>query len=208
MTDDNPTPSAEPQPDDAFTRAAKRRRDPAEGLVRLTKSAPSIIPVCTPKPLWYVRASRDDDMSHVHDLVHADALGRDTYYFPENDAVVDAIRAIDPRIIRSWRLTLGMTRQKMSFLWKCGMPGEDGSLNSWHASAAEMIELAKEQWITLTSNQQSGSYDYRVADRDYGEPEWLTLEWSAILRLAFRRYLIREDRMEEHPVFRFLHGKA
>jgi hypothetical protein len=68
-----------------------------------------------------------------------------------------------------------------------------------------MIEIAKDQWITITSNKQTGGYDYRVADRELGEPAWPKLSWAEILRLAFRRYLISTA---DHPLIRALRGEA
>jgi hypothetical protein len=107
--------------EDVFARAAKRRRDPDEGLVRVTKRTPSLISVRTPASTWYVRAARDPELSHVHDLLHAKELD-DNHYFIDNDDLIDEIRAINPRVIRPLLLHLAVTKQGTAFLWKCGLP--------------------------------------------------------------------------------------
>jgi hypothetical protein len=197
---------AKPPPEDAFSKAAKQRRDPQSGLVRLGPRRPSILPVCTPKPAWYVRASADPAMSNIHALVQAKELD-DNFYFPETDKVIATVYGINPKFIRDWRLHLAVTATGVNFLWKNGRPGEDGALNSWHASGDAMIERAMRQWITLIANKESGGYDWRPADDDYGKPEFLQLKWEEILRLGFRRYLIEEEGMDHHPLIRAMRGK-
>ena len=191
-------------PEDVFSRAARARRNPDEGLVRVSVRKPSLITVRTPASTWYVRASRDPDMAHVHDLLHAKELD-DNHYFVEDEDLIEDIREINPRVIKPLLLHLAVTKQGSAFLWKCGLPDEQGALNSWHASGREMIELAKDQWITITPNKQIGGYDYRPADRELGEPIWPKLAWAEILRLAFRRYLITTA---DHPLIRSLRGET
>ena len=198
---DSMAPNAAPI-EDIFTQAARRRREPDGGLVNVPKRAPSLLTVRTPAPTWYVRTSSDPEMMNVHDLVHAKDLD-DNYYFPASDEIAEDIRSLNAKAVRPLRLHLAVTKQGTPFLWRNGLPNEEGALNSWHASAQEMIELAKDHWIMVTPNKQAGGYDYRIAERDLGEPVWLQMTWEEILRLAFRRYSITSM---DHPIVRTLRG--
>jgi hypothetical protein len=195
----SPLPS---QPEDAFTRAAKRRREPTAGLVKVQKKVTTLIPVCTPKTGWYVRASTDPTMSAIEELFFAKEID-DHYYFLEPD-MAELVRKINPKLICQRALHLAVTRQANCFLWSNGMENEDGVLNSWHGSGREMIELAKVEWITVFANKQIGAYEYRPADNQAVEPQWPSLTWEQILRLAFRRYIIAS---KDHPILRAARGE-
>ena len=159
-------------PEDVFSRAARARRNPDEGLVRVSVRKPSLITVRTPASTWYVRASRDPDMAHVHDLLHTKELD-DNHYFVEDEDLIEDIREINPRVIKPLLLHLAVTKQGSAFLWKCGLPDEQGALNLL-ARVRTRDDRAGEGSVDHHHAQQAVSADmtYRPADREQGEPIW------------------------------------
>jgi hypothetical protein len=54
---------------------------------------------------------------------------------------------------RPTTLFTALNRQAVLFLWPVRLPGADGRLNPWHASALQAAELAMSAWIRLQANQ-------------------------------------------------------
>jgi hypothetical protein len=171
-------------------------------LVKVPKKTTTLIPVRTPAVGWYVRVSQDPEMSSIQDLFLAKEID-DHYYFLEPD-MIDVVREINPKMLCQRSLHLSVTRQENAFLWSNGIENDDGVLNSWHASARDIIEVAKHEWITVTANKQAGGYDYRPADNQLAEPQWPALAWDEILRVAFRRYILTS---EDHPILKAARGE-
>ncbi len=101
-------------------------------------------------------------------------------------------------------LFTGINRQGVLFLWPVRLPGTDGKLDNWSASALEAINRAKEGWIRVGSNMSLGAYEIYEAKGAYGEPEWPDLSFSEILRIAFKDRFINSM---DHPVLRKLRGE-
>ena len=78
---------------------------------------------------------------------------------------------------------------------------DQGNWNSWHSSAHDMKEVAKESWIKVVGNKQMGGYD--PVDPLVPITQETTfpgnLNWHEIVHLAFRRHLIEK---EDHPIIR------
>jgi hypothetical protein len=55
----------------------------------------------------------------------------------------------------------------------------------------------------VKSNQNLGAYDVFEAAADYGEPEWPSLDFWGLIRIAFRDRLINSA---DHPVVKRLRG--
>jgi len=97
-----------------------------------------------------------------------------------------------------------MNRQRVLTLWPVRMPGEDGRLDEWNASALEAAEMAKASWVRVAANMALGAYEVYQATGDLPEPEWPDLEFREILKVAFKDRFITDL---DHPVIRKLRGE-
>ena len=96
-----------------------------------------------------------------------------------------------------------INRQGVLTLWPVRLPGEDGRLDDWNASALEAAEMAQERWIRVAANMSLGGYEIYEATGNLPDPEWPELTFAEILKIAFRgRYIENLD----HPVIRRLRG--
>ncbi len=101
-------------------------------------------------------------------------------------------------------LVVGITRQKVLFVWPLGLPGLDGKDNPWHASAREAAEHAKKAWIRVVSNRDLGAYEILEAEGNLGEPEFPDLPMEEIIKIAFKDKIITDL---EHPLLQQLRGE-
>jgi hypothetical protein len=102
-------------------------------------------------------------------------------------------------------LYLGITRLGTVFIWPVRIAAGDRGRSNWHLSAMDAAEAAKKMWIRVTANLSAGAYEYHAAMITLPEPEWPTLTFSEILRIAFRDRIIDS---EDHPVVRRLRGQC
>jgi hypothetical protein len=101
-------------------------------------------------------------------------------------------------------LVTTITRQGMLLLWPLRLPATDGRFDDWGQAALEAAELAKSKWTRMTSNTAVGSYDVFTATGNLSEPEWPSLPFQELLRIAFKdRHIDRLD----HPVLQRLRGE-
>lgn len=103
------------------------------------------------------------------------------------------------------KLFTTINRQGVLFLWPVKLPGPDGKHNEWNRSAAEAAEHAKDRWVRVKANQSLGAYELFEATGDFPEPEWPSLPFEEILKIAFRNHYV--DSLE-HPLVRRLRGEA
>jgi len=96
-----------------------------------------------------------------------------------------------------------MNRQGVLMLWPVRMPGEDGRLDEWNASALEAAEMARTRWVRVAANMSLGAYEVFEATGDLPEPEWPELNLGEILKVAFKGHYIEDL---AHPVIRRLQG--
>ena len=107
---------------------------------------------------------------------------------------------------RPVRLFTTVTRQGVGFLWPVPLADpETGKVNSWHASALDAAERAKNDWIRMAANSSLKAYDVYVAAADLGDPAWPTEPFQELLRIGFRDHVV--DR-EDHPLIARLRGSA
>ena len=79
-----------------------------------------------------------------------------------------------------------INKRRSIFLWAITTT----EIEDWHATAMKAVQVARERWIRIASKKETTSYIYRVAKRDYGEPEWPALSLNEMLDLAFgNRYV-------------------
>ena len=79
-----------------------------------------------------------------------------------------------------------ITRPGVVHLWPVKLPPPDGRIVEWHRSAAEAAELAMRKWIRMKANMTLGAYEIFEAQGVIPDPEWPTLPFNELLRIAFR----------------------
>ena len=94
--------------------------------------------------------------------------------------------------------------QHVTYLWPVALPKE-GRSNSWTDSARELALKAMVQTIQIRANHnpKAARYDAIVPIGNPPEPEWPSLSFRELLRLAFGSNVISDL---EHPVARRLLG--
>ena len=97
-----------------------------------------------------------------------------------------------------------MNRQGVLTLWPVRMPGEDGRLDEWNASALQAAEMAQKGWMRVAANMSLGAYEVYQATGDIPSPDWPEMDFGGILKVAFKGHYITE---EDHPVIRRLRGE-
>ncbi len=97
-----------------------------------------------------------------------------------------------------------INRQNVLTLWPVRMPGEDGRLDDWNASALEAAEMAQQQWVRVAANMSLGAYDIFEATGHLDDPTWPDYDFQKILEIAFKGRFIES---EDHPVLRRLRGE-
>ncbi len=102
-------------------------------------------------------------------------------------------------------LFTAINRQGVVFLWPCRIPDETGRSNSWHESALEAADLAREKWVRISADMSLGAYRIYVAGGQLPEPEWPEESLGELLKIAFKsRYIDSFD----HPVLKRLRGEV
>lgn len=96
-----------------------------------------------------------------------------------------------------------ISRQGVFSLWPIRLPGPDGKINPWPASALKAAEVAMRRWIKLQANMQLGAYEVFEAVGDLDEPIWPEIAFAEALRIAFQDRFIADM---DHPVLRRLRG--
>ena len=64
--------------------------------------------------------------------------------------------------------------------------------------------MAEKNWVRLSSNRQTGSYEAMVAKGEIPEPTWPDLTFEDILEIAFGKTHIIDS--PDHPALRKLWG--
>lgn len=101
------------------------------------------------------------------------------------------------------KVILAVTRRNKPYVWSIKLPGSDGRHNTWHSTALEAAEIAKEKWIRLQSNQDVGAYDVLVAENQNYDPTWPDLSFLEIINIAFKGRIIRDP---DHHIIQELRG--
>jgi hypothetical protein len=98
-----------------------------------------------------------------------------------------------------------ISRQGTLFLWALRIPGEDGRINNWHASAKEAAGRAVRVWVRVQANMALGAYEVYEAVGAIPDPEWPSLSMDEIVRIAVKGRVI--DSLD-HPVLQKLRGEV
>jgi hypothetical protein len=102
-------------------------------------------------------------------------------------------------------LYLAINRQGTLFFWPVRLPGPDGKDMNWWKSGREAAELAMKDWVRVKANMNLGAYDIFKAESVISEPEWPTLGYWELIKIAFREHLIIPI---DHPVIKRLRGQS
>jgi hypothetical protein len=97
-----------------------------------------------------------------------------------------------------------ISRQGTLFLWPLRVPGDDGRINNWHASAREAAARAIHVWVRVQANMALGAYEVYEAIGAIPDLEWPELSVDEIVRIAVRGRVI--DTLD-HPVLKKLRGE-
>jgi hypothetical protein len=111
----------------------------------------------------------------------------------------ELMNEISPRVLFTC-----MNRQGVLFLWPVRRPGVDGRIDGWSSSALSAAQLAMQRWVRVAANMSLGGYDVFESIGELSQPEWPELDFSTILRIAFKERLISSY---DHPALRRLRGE-
>jgi hypothetical protein len=192
----NPIGTA-PAPDDPFDLSKLRlSQDFVEtaGVKKLLKT----IPVRKPNPQDFIRVHPGSDYRATLAIIELKD-DREIYLVPPGIA-----RELSGEYI-SVVLFTAINRQGVVHLWPVRLPATDGRVNEWHRSAMEAAELAMKCWLRVKANMSLGGYEIFEASGTIPDPEWPSISFQELLRIAFRDRLV--DRLD-HPVIKRLRGLA
>jgi len=182
--------------DDDFDLAALRRsQDFTEISV---KRAITTVPVRRPDKQDFIRVKPGDENRLEVEVI--DLKVEREMYLVVKDMRADVAGLLMPKL-----LVTTINRQGELSLWPIGLPGPDGRLNPWHASAYEAVKLGETKWIRLIASMSLGAYEVVYALDPLPDPEWPDLTFQQILKIAFRDKYIRDF---DHPVIKRLLGRA
>jgi hypothetical protein len=186
-------------PPNPFDPAALRlSQDYAAGLG--VKKELLTVPVRKPDKAWFVRV-HPEAAYRLETAVLELKEERETYLVAQPLwAELAGEPTFSPRL-----LATAVNRQGVLFLWPVRLPGLDGKLDAWSASALEAVELARTRWVRVSANLSLGAYDVHTATGNLPEPKWTEKPLAELLAVAFKGRLI--DSLD-HPVLRKLRGEA
>lgn len=147
----------------------------------------------------FVRASDDPEMSLEAYILKLESTG-EIYLLTPNAAMQVAESA------KRVRLTVAIDRQGNPFVWLTHPVPTDGKDNSWHQSMRQAVELSKQQWIRVQSNQAAKGYDVMAARVAIPDPEWPKHTLPDYLRAGFGDNFTITD--PDDPVLQRLMGLA
>jgi len=202
---DTSTPSSNGQPKQT---EAPNPFDPARlrlsqdfGASLSVKKATLTIPVRKPSKEWFFQV-HPSEAYRMETAVLELKEDRETYLvdpalWPE---LSTSESTFGTRIIYT-----AMNRQGVLFLWPIRLPGADGKLDDWNASAIEAAKMATGKWVRVAANMSLGAYDVFESQASLSPPDWSDLSFGELLRVAFKtRYIDTLD----HPVLRRLRGES
>jgi hypothetical protein len=166
------------------------------------KKALLAVPVRKPEKSWFIRTHPDLNYRLQTAVIELkEERGSETYLVP---------RALWPELAGEATLSprlliTAINRQGVLFLWPIRLPGTDGRVDEWSRTALEAAELATRGWVRVAANMALGAYDVYQASGHLSDPEWPTVPFQELLRIAFKDRLIDTT---AHPVLRRLRGEV
>jgi hypothetical protein len=169
------------------------------GMSTGVKKVITLIPVRKPNSSEFVRVHEDEQFQlQTAALIYKE--DREEIYL-----VHPSLWAALPELIRPIALFLTINRQGVLTIWVVKLPGPDGRINPWNASAMDAIGRAKKNWVRVAANMSLGGYDVFEATGDLSPPAWPDLSMREVLATAFKANFITDL---DHPVLKKLRGEA
>jgi len=182
--------------DDDFDLAALRR---SQDFTEVTvKRAITTVPVRRPDKQDFVRVKPGEENRLEVEVIELKDE-REMYF------VAKSMRADVAGLMTPKSLVTTLNRQGVISLWPIGLPGGDGRLNPWHASAYEAAKWAESKWVRVVPIMSLGGYEVMYAADPLPEPDWPDVTFQQLLKIAFRDRYIRDF---DHPVIKRLLGRA
>lgn len=188
-------PDPSPDPFDP----AKLRMSQDFGASLGVRKAILTVPVRKPSKEWWVQVHPHNDY-RIQTAVIELKEDRETYLVDRSlwpDLVTES--TFGPRAMFTT-----INKQGVLFLWPIRLPGPDGKLDEWNASALQAASMAQAGWIRVQANMSLGAYEVFTSG-DERPPIWPEIPFSDLLRTAFKGHYI--DTLA-HPVLRKLRGEA
>ena len=161
------------------------------------RKALTMVPVRKPNRQEFVRVRPEEDFQYSTGVL--ELKEEREIYLVDPDLWSELPGEIIPKI-----LLTTINKQGVLTIWPIRLPGEDGRLDNWNASAMEAAQLAQSQWVRVAANMSLGGYETFIATGDLPEPEWPDKSMQEIMDIAFKdRYINAID----HPVIRRLRGE-
>jgi hypothetical protein len=110
-----------------------------------------------------------------------------------------------PGEVRPIEILTAVNREGVVFLWPLKLPGSDGRLDTWNASAIDAASHARQQWARVAANMALGAYEIHVPTGELSAPAWPTLSLQELLKIGFRDRFIDSI---EHPALKRLRGEV
>jgi hypothetical protein len=184
---------------DPFSLASLRLTQNFTSAVGVKKLV-TTIPVKKPSREWFVR-THPEPAYRLQTAVLELKEEREVYLVaPALRAELASEPTFSPRL-----LVTTINRQGVLFLWPIRLPGPDGRVDDWSRSALDAAEESRRRWVRITANMGLGAYDVAVASGQMAEPEWPSLSFQEIIRIAFRDKMISDW---DHPILRRLRGEV
>jgi hypothetical protein len=162
----------------------------------------TLVPVRRPKSTEYFRVHPGAD--YVMDTLlveHDEQMDKVCYLVKPHiaDLVLPELHRV--------RLFTAITKYGTVFLWPVKLPLDEkrsnDRLRKLAKSALRGAERAKEIWVKVVYNRETGGYEPIPAKRDLGVPQWPDLSYTELVKIAFEDNIIGHA---EHDVIRELEG--
>jgi hypothetical protein len=165
------------------------------GAMAGVKKVLNTIPICKPAKTHWVRVFKDLTWRiNLWILVYE----RDMYI------VAPQVASLIPGEVKPMELVPTITRQGTLSLWPVRLPGPDGRIDTWSASAREAVGTAIDNWVRISANMNGGFYETFIATASIPDPEWPDLTFDQMVNIAIKGKVINT---EDHPILRTLRGE-
>lgn len=164
-----------------------------------------VVPVRRPARTEFFRVCPDPEFSvdcYVYERTQD--MERETYWVRTEfqSEILDDLRPV--------RLYTVINKRSTVYLWPAKLPTTGGSKsgNRWAQSALAIAEEAKNLWVKMIGDKDSGAYELYKARGNLEEPDWESSlggkRFDDLLRLGFTDKVI--DHLD-HPVLKELRGE-
>ena len=97
-----------------------------------------------------------------------------------------------------------INRDGVVAVWPVRLPGDDGKLDPWNASAHHAAALAVDKWVRVKSNRSLGAYEIAEPVANLPDPQWPDTNLEEIINTAFKGLFITSM---DHPAIKKLRGE-